>query len=100
MHICDIIVIVERCTVISARPIKAERKCAVPIEYKINILAELKAAGYSTYRLRKEKLLGEATMQKIRRSELVSWENIATICRLLQCQPGDIIEYVEDNEAR
>ncbi len=72
----------------------------MPIEYKINILAELKAAGYSTYRLRKEKLLGEATMQKIRRSELVSWENIATICRLLQCQPGDIIEYVEDNEAR
>ncbi len=72
----------------------------MPIEYKINILSELKAAGYSTYRLRKEKLLGEATMQKIRRSELVSWENIATICRLLQCQPGDIIEYVEDNEAR
>ena len=72
----------------------------MPIEYKINILAEQKAAGYSTYRLRKEKLLGEATMQKIRRSELVSWENIATICRLLQCQPGDIIEYVEDNEAR
>jgi len=72
----------------------------VPIEYKIDILSELKAAGYSTYRLRKEKLLGEATMQKIRRSELVSWENIATICRLLQCQPGDIIEYVEDNEAR
>lgn len=100
MHICDIIVIVEGCTVISARPIKAERKCTVPIEYKIDILSELKAAGYSTYRLRKEKLLGEATMQKIRRSELVSWENIATICRLLQCQPGDIIEYVEDNEAR
>lgn len=72
----------------------------MPIEYKIDILSELKAAGYSTYRLRKEKLLGEATMQKIRRSELVSWENIATICRLLQCQPGNIIEYVEDNEAR
>lgn len=72
----------------------------MPIEYKIDILSELKAAGYSTYCLRKEKLLGEATMQKIRRSELVSWENIATICRLLQCQPGDIIEYVEDNEAR
>ena len=72
----------------------------MPIEYKIDILSELKAAGYSTYRLRKEKLLGEATMQKIRRSELVSWDNIATICRLLQCQPGDIIEYVEDNEAR
>ena len=37
----------------------------MPIEYKIDILSELKAAGYSTYRLRKEKLLGEATMQDL-----------------------------------
>lgn len=68
----------------------------MPITYKMDILAELKAAGYSTYRLRKDKLLGEATMQKIRRAEPVSWENIGTICALLHCQPGDIMEYVED----
>ena len=37
----------------------------MPIEYKINILSELKAAGYSTYRLRKEKLLGEAYAETI-----------------------------------
>lgn len=72
----------------------------MPIKYKIDILAELKASGYSTYRLRKEKILGEATMQKIRRSELVSWENIATICALLHCQPGDIVEYYESDGAR
>ena len=70
----------------------------MPITYKMDILAELKAAGYSTYRLRKDKLLGEATIQKIRRAEPVSWENIATICALLHCQPGDIMEYVPDEE--
>lgn len=63
------------------------------IQYKIDILSELKKNGYSTYRLRKERILGEATIQKIRRGELVSWENIATICRLLECQPGDLIGY-------
>ncbi|MFI3226993.1 MAG: helix-turn-helix transcriptional regulator [Clostridia bacterium] len=70
----------------------------MPIIYKINILEELKIKGYSTYRLRKEKLLGEATIQKLRNNELVSWENISTICKLLQCQPGDIMEYVPDSK--
>lgn len=68
----------------------------MPIQYKINVISALKNAGYSTYRLRKEKLLGEATIQKFRKNELVSWENITTICRLLNCQPGDIVEYISE----
>lgn len=68
----------------------------MPIRFKMDILAALKDAGYSSARLRKEKLMGEATIQQLRHSELVSWKNIETICRLLDCQPGDIIEYVAD----
>jgi len=70
----------------------------MPIIYKINVLDKLKAAGYSTYRIRKDKLLGEATVQRLRDGEPVSWENIATICGLLHCQPGDIMEYVEEEK--
>lgn len=66
------------------------------IKYKIDVLQALKNAGFTTYKLRKDKLLGEATIQKLRNSEQVSWENINTICKLLNCQPGDIMEYVED----
>lgn len=68
--------------------------------YKINILEELKQKGYSTYRIRKEKLLSESTVQKLRAGdEPLSWDNINTICKLLNCQPGDILEYVdEENE--
>ena len=68
----------------------------MPIKYKIDILAGLKEKGYSTYRIRKNKLMGEATVQKLRNKEPVSWENISTICKLLECQPGDIMEYVKD----
>ena len=68
------------------------------IKYKIDVLHALKNAGFTTYRLRKDKILGEATIQKLRNFELVSWENINTICRLLNCQPGDIMEYVQDNK--
>lgn len=70
----------------------------MPIKYKIDVLACLKEAGYSTYRIRKDKLLGEATLQKIREGEMVSWENLSQICSLLNCQPGDIMEYVEEEE--
>jgi putative transcriptional regulator len=75
--------------------INTEGGNTVPIVYKMDVLAALKAAGYSSYRIRQEKLIGEATLQKIRKGELVSWENIATICKLLNLQPGDIVEYQE-----
>lgn len=65
----------------------------MPIGYKTNIISALKDAGYSTYRLRKEKLFGEATIQKFRNNEPVSWENISLLCKLLNCQPGDLMEY-------
>lgn len=65
----------------------------MPVQYKINVLESLKASGYSTYRLRKEKLLGESVIQQLRQGELVSWANIGVICQLLQCQPGDLLEY-------
>lgn len=68
----------------------------MPIKYKIDVLAALKSAGYTTYRLRKEKILGESTMQQFRSGEIVSTENLSRVCELLGCQPGDILEYVPD----
>ena len=65
----------------------------MPILYKFDVLAALKENGYSTYRIRKEKLLAESTVQAFRRGELVALENIARICELLHCQPGDILAY-------
>lgn len=68
----------------------------MPVKYKIDILAALKKAGYNSTRIRNEKIMGQATLTQLRRGELVSWKNIETICRLLECQPGDILEYEED----
>lgn len=69
------------------------------IGFKCNIMEALKEAGYSSSRLRTEKLMGESYMTQLRRGELVSWATIDTICRLLQCQPGDILEYKEESSA-
>lgn len=68
----------------------------MPVQYKVDVLAALKSAGYSTYRIRKEKLLGESVLQQLRDGVPVSWPNVGRICDLLNCQPGDILKYVKD----
>ena len=66
------------------------------LRYKIDILDALKRIGFTTYKIRKDKIIGEAQMQKIRTGEIASKETLNTICRLLDCQPGDILKYVPD----
>ena len=69
----------------------------MPIKYKKDILGALKESGYSTYRLRNEKLFGDSVIQQLRKGELVSWANIERICSLLNCQPGDILRFSKHN---
>ena len=65
----------------------------MPVVYKIDVLLALKEKGLSTYRLRKEKLHAESTIQSLRSGEMVSYDKLGRICALLDCQPGDILEY-------
>lgn len=66
------------------------------IQYKIDVLAELKKAGYTSTRIREEKLIGQSYLQQLRKGEIVSWKTIDTICELLDCQVGDLVEYVKE----
>ena len=66
------------------------------LPYKIDVLEALKAKGYTTYTLRKENLLSQSTIQKLREKKGLAWENIENLCKLLGCQPGDLFEYVPD----
>ena len=68
------------------------------IHYKVDILAELKKKGYSSTRIREEKLIGQSYLQQLRRGELVSWKTLDTICALLECQPGDLIEFQKEEK--
>jgi putative transcriptional regulator len=72
---------------------------AMPLQYKIDVLAALKEKGYNTNRIRTEGLLSQSTLQKFRNKQGISWENLETLCKLLDCQPADLIEFVKENEA-
>jgi len=72
----------------------------MPLKFKIDVLAALKEKGITTYKIRQEKIMSESTVQKLRAGEGISWENLETLCRLLECQPGDLVEYVKDDSVQ
>lgn len=69
------------------------------LKYKIDVLAELKEAGYNTNRLAKENLISPSSIQKMREGVVVGIVIIDRLCELLDCQPGNIIKYVPDEKA-
>lgn len=60
-----------------------------------DILKKLSAAGWSTYRLQKEKQISNGVISRLRAGDSISTNTVDTICRLLHCQPNDIMEYIE-----
>lgn len=72
----------------------------MPLHYKIDVLAALKEKGLSSYELRNSKALSESAMQHLRSNVPISWANIEKVCELLDCQPGDILEYRKEKPGK
>lgn len=66
------------------------------IKYRIDIIQALKQVGYSTYKIRKEKIFNESQLQQMREHKILAQDALNKVCALLNCQPGDILEYVPD----
>ncbi len=65
------------------------------------LVKKLKENNISQYKLKQEKILGSATITKIFKNNGLNGESIDMkvvdkLCKLLNCQPGDILECVED----
>ena len=64
------------------------------IKYKINVLKALAGVGWSQSRLKRYGLLSGATLDRFRAGLPVGFDALGTVCALLDCQPGDVIESV------
>lgn len=63
------------------------------------LFALLKEKGWNSTRIRNENLIGQGTLTNLRNGKGgLDHKTIDRICRVLDCQPGDIMEYVPDNE--
>ena len=60
------------------------------------LLDLLNRNGIGKTELRKKIDISSATLAKISKHEYVSLEVIDKICKVLDCQPGDILEYQPD----
>ena len=69
----------------------------MPIVYD-KLIKMMKDKGFTTYRIRKEKIIGQATLSKIQNGGDIDTRTIAKLCEVLDCQPGDILEYIKDTE--
>ena len=62
------------------------------------LLALMESKGLTIYKIRKEKIISESTLQNIREGKRITTDAVAALCGALDCQPGDILEYVSDDE--
>ena len=62
------------------------------------LLNMLEKQGLTTYKIRKDKIISESTLQNIREGKRITTDSIAALCAALNCQPGDILEYIPDKE--
>ena len=66
-------------------------------EFKMDIISLLRENGYTPARIRKEKLIGEKTIQDMKAGIVPGIKTLDTLCKILEMQPGNLIKYVEEN---
>ncbi|MEO3218353.1 helix-turn-helix transcriptional regulator [Ruminococcus bicirculans (ex Wegman et al. 2014)] len=67
----------------------------MPIKYD-KLINLMKQAGMTSYTVKKDKIIGQATYKKILEGGDIDTRTIAKLCELLNCQPGDILEYEKE----
>ena len=71
----------------------------MPIKYN-KLIALMKENGLTTYKIRKENIISQSALTAIKNGKSVTTDTIAKLCKALNCQPGDIMVYVEEEECR
>lgn len=56
----------------------------------------MKEKGLTSYKIRQENIISQGALTSLRAGKSVTMDTIEKLCKALQCQPGDIIEYIDD----
>lgn len=70
------------------------------ISYR-KLLAIFKERGITSYTIKKDNVIGQASYRKIQEGGHIDTRTIESLCKYLHCQPGDIMEYIDgDGESK
>lgn len=75
--------------------INLNKEIDMPIKYN-KLLKILEKKGITSYKIKKDNVIGQASFKKIKEGGDIDTRTIAKLCKYLNCQPGDILEYVDD----
>lgn len=68
----------------------------IRVKENINILELLGNLGFTSYKLRKEKIFSESSIQRLRKGELPSWKELDFICKTTMLDISELIEFIDD----
>lgn len=60
------------------------------------LFALMKEKGLTSYKIRQDNIISQGALTSLRAGKSVTMETIEKLCKALQCQPGDIVEFVDD----
>lgn len=79
---------------IKSGTIASERGDSMAINYH-GAFEKMREKGVTTYRIRKENIMSQSTLQKLRDGKYVTTETIERLCLLLDCTPNDLMTITE-----
>ena len=71
----------------------------MPIVYN-KMLRLMEEKGITSYVCKRDNIIGQATYRKIKEGGDIDTRTIAKMCEVLNCQPGDLLEYVKEDDVQ
>lgn len=65
----------------------------MPIVYD-KLLKLFEERGITSYTIKRDNVIGQASFKKIKVGGHIDTRTIESLCKYLNCQPGDMMEYV------
>ncbi|MBQ7283960.1 MAG: helix-turn-helix transcriptional regulator [Oscillospiraceae bacterium] len=62
------------------------------------LFALMAEKGLTTYKIRKQNIISQSALQNLKDNKSVTIDTIDKLCVALDCQPGDLMEYVPEEE--
>ena len=80
-------------------PTGDERKSDMPIVVNLDVMMARRKMSLNELSQRVDITLANLSILKNNKARAVRFTTLEAICKALDCQPGDILEYVPDEEA-
>ena len=72
----------------------------MPIIINLDVMMAKRKMGLGELAAKVDITLANLSILKNNKARAVRFSTLEAICRALDCQPGDILEYVDDDEKR